>query len=88
MNANAIHPDNTYITHNPPVGDTGKPLPRRYYVVIPTFETMTPEERSSVEAGGPWPLRQRAFLPSHETFLDFLVDQGVEAWTSKNGGSR
>jgi hypothetical protein len=68
-----------------PIG-RAKPLPRRYYAVIPTIGTLTAAEQAALDAGGGWPVRELEHLPRHETFLDFLIDQGVEAWRHSRGG--
>lgn len=50
-----------------------------FFVVIPA----KPNETEAVELAetGDWPLRISEHLPAHETFLDFLVEGGVSAWT-------
>jgi hypothetical protein len=72
----------------PPTPTTNKNLPSRFYVVIPTYETLTTREREAVDEGAAWPVREMAYLPEHETFLDFLIERGMNAWSRVNGGGR
>jgi len=56
-----------------------------FYVVVPSYKNLSEEERESVDAGGAYPLRRFTHLPRHETFLDFLIERGLAAWTRSQG---
>ena len=73
--------------HRQPTAETTKPedlatfaLPRgRFWITIPAAENFTPEERALFESGR-YPFTVCEHTPEHETFLDFLVEQGVAEW--------
>ncbi|MBK6520012.1 MAG: hypothetical protein IPM79_37700 [Polyangiaceae bacterium] len=55
-------------------------LPKgRFWLTIPAAENFTPEERALFESGR-YPFTVCEHTPEHETFLDFLVEQGVAEW--------
>ena len=84
--SNAQRPTQDPVPTNPP--DAENRRSGRFYAVVPTYETLTPTERVAVDAGGNWPVRESDYLARHETFLDFLIDRGVDAWSRENGGGR
>lgn len=59
--------------------------PERYYIVIPGLQALTPEQRAEVERGGSYPILKRTHLPEHETFVDFLIERSLSAWTRSRG---
>ena len=61
---------------------------RRFYVTIPSYEALAADARARVDDGEPYPFTVSEHLPEHETFLDYLIDQSVEAWRRAAGGNR
>ena len=55
-----------------------------FYARIPTYDTLSPVEREAIIADG-YPVRLMEHLPEHETFVDYLIEQGLDAWTRSQG---
>jgi len=63
-----------------PLEETQLPKDHPFFVVIPTVETFTEEERAVYESGR-YPMRVSYHLPEHENFGDYLIERSVAAWT-------
>ena len=64
--------------------------PRRpgvFYAVIPSYSKLTSEQRTSVDAGGPYPVDLREHLVEHEAFADFLIDTTVKKFESRRAST-
>jgi len=62
----------------------GRSAPRRAYAVIPAYSSLSPEARAAIITDG-YPIRVVEHLPAHRTFLEFLIDRSLAAWTHSQG---
>ena len=45
---------------------------------------ITPAEYDATATEG-WPVQVAEHLPEHETFVDYLIERGLDAWTRSQG---
>jgi len=72
----------------PPRNQPPKYVPKKgdiFYVTIPAPRQLSPKEQETVSAGGSYPVHVSEHMPEHETFLDYLVERSVAAWSRSRG---
>ena len=54
------------------------------YVRIPAYGGLSADEQAAIVTDG-YPVQVTEHLPEHETFADYLIEQGLDAWTRSQG---
>ena len=62
-----------------------RPSGSSFYVRVRSWQHLTLDERATVTRGGEYPVEDLDYLPEHETFLNFLIDGSLKAWSPSSG---